>query len=143
MLSSEQIAYIAGIIDCQANIRSMTTDDGTVLPLVAISTPNLALANYLGAMTGIKPFMVNRTYTKHRCLEHCDKPHEHIVSSTARWSISGAKATVLLNAVLPYVQIQKNEIEELAHLGLSAPKKKATPLKMQSLGWPLPQDWVA
>lgn len=143
MLTSEQIAYVAGIIDCQGNIRSMTTDDGTVLPLVSISTPNVALANYLGHLTGIKPIMVNRQYTKHRCLEHCDKPHEHITSSTARWSVSGAKATVLLNAIKPYVQIQKSEIEELAELGLSAPKKKATPLKMMSLGWPLPQEWVA
>lgn len=137
-LSSEQIAYVAGILDTQGKFRVRETPDGTRLPHVAVSCPNMALLEYLGSLTGVVPFITRRTYDRHRCTQHCKEPHQHVISASGRWSISGAKATVVLAAIEPYAHFQKSEIRELLEVGLEAPKKPATPDKMAALGWPNP-----
>lgn len=139
-LSQQEIAYIAGILDSMGRFRVMETPEGTQLPLVSMSCPNMSILQYLGSLTGMTPFVTKRSYDRHRCTEHCLEPHQHVVSESGRWSISGAKATVVLAAIRPYARFQKTEIEELLTVGLEAPKKPATPKKMAALGWPDP--WV-
>jgi hypothetical protein len=141
-LSDAQIAYVAGVLDALGRFRIRETPDGTRLPYLAVSCPNMPLLEYLGSLTDTVPFVTKRTYDRHRCTEHCLEPHQHVVSASGRWSLSGAKATIVLAAILPHVRLQKTEIEELLAVGLDAPKKQATPNKMVALGWPMPKEWA-
>lgn len=137
-LSPTEIAYVAGVLDVMGRFRVLETPGGTRLPSVHVSCPNMSVLQHLGDLTGITPIVTKRSYDKHRCTEHCDAAHQHILSESGRWSISGAKATIVLAAILPYVRLQKAEIEDMVRLGLDAPKKPKTPVKMAALGWPDP-----
>ncbi len=139
-LSLTEIAYIAAVIDVQGLVRLRVTPEGTELPHVAVSG-DMALLTYLGELSGVAPFTTKRSYDKHRCREHCTEAHQHILSVSGRWSVSGAKATVILYAVEPYVMFKKDEVAEALTAGLKAPRKKATPAKMHKLGWPMPEGW--
>lgn len=141
-LTTETLAYVSALIDIQGKITLMETQQNTSLPLLTVSCPNLPLLEFLGSLTQMKPVVTRRSYDKHRCSLHCEEAHEHVTSVSGRWSVSGAKATVVLAAILPYAKFQKIEIEEVLKVGLAAPRKKATPLKMQELGWPIPKEWV-
>ena len=141
MFTEADLAYIAAVIDVMGNIREMETDTGTLLPLVSVSCPDEALLAYLGEVSDVQAFVTVRRYDRHRCTEHCDEAHQHVESRSRRWTVSGAKATVILAAVEPYLRFQKDRVAEMVALGLDAPRKAATPRKMKRLGWPLPEGW--
>jgi hypothetical protein len=138
---AEDLAYAAGVIDTLGLLRVRTTDTGSELPSVTISTANGDLLKFLADSTGTNPFVVRRAYDKHRCLEHCEAPHEHIESVTSRWNITGVRATVMLNGITEYMRMQQDEARHLLAVGLGAPFKAATLQRMVSLGWPLPEEW--
>ena len=138
-LTSEQIAYLAGIIDVKARISIKRIAD-TFLPRVATSSPNPALNLILGEATGMKPVDHTRNYTRVGCDQHCTEKHLHVLSKTTVWSVTGMKATVLLHNVLPYLQLQRREAELALQCGLQAPFKKATIKRMTDLGWPIPKE---
>lgn len=141
-LSQGQIAHVAGVLDAMGRFKIRETPDGSQLPEIAVSCPNMPLLKYLGALTGSTPFVTKRTYDRHRCTEHCLEPHSHVVSESGRWGLTGARATVVLAAIEPFAVFQKTEVRDCLYVGLEAPKKKATPAKMSALGWPLPEGWV-
>lgn len=138
LLTQAELAYVAGVLDAQGHIAVRTTKDGTKLPQLALSGPNVALLRWLGDLTGVRPIMTTRTYSKAGCAQHCAAKHLHVTSTSGRWQISGAKATVVLAAIQPFLHWQITEAAEAVELGLSAPFKPATPTKMLALGWPIP-----
>ena len=133
------IPYIAGVLDSMARFRTFTTDGGTELPRIELSTPNASLVEFLCGVTGMKPIVVRRKYDRHRCDAHCPPEHhvDKIMSVSNRWSCSGAKATIIMEAILPHVWQQKEQIEKVLKVGTDAPRKKATVDKMRQLGWPV------
>lgn len=139
-LTDADLVYVAAVVDLlgHVTVRSM---EGTDLPYIAISTRHVELLSDLGEMTGTKVLTTRRAYNQHRCREHCDEAHQHVESVSGRWQLTGAKATVLLAAIKPFIRFQKTDIEEALKVGLGAPKKPATPNKMKALGWPIPEEW--
>jgi hypothetical protein len=87
--------------------------------------------------------VTQRGYDKHRCLEHCTKAHEHISSVSGRWTVSGAKATVVLAGTRPWVRFQVEAWDRALEIGIGAARKGGTVEKMAALGWPLPVAWSA
>lgn len=140
-LSETDLAYIAAIIDTRARIKLRTLPTGSIVPTIHLSTPDIELLQYLGDVTGVQPFVVSRNYEKHRCTEHCPGRHEHVRSESARWSAAGAKATVLLAGIQPFIRFQKQVIETAIAVGLGAPFKMATVKKMAELGWVIPEEF--
>lgn len=136
------LAYLAGVIDSQAVIRSRQVGD-TVLPMVALHGSNMSMLDHLAAVTGTKVTPTSRTYDKAGCSEHCPDKHQHIVSKSGRWSVTGARATVLLAALRPFLRLQGFAADEALAVGLRAPRKGNTAGKMAGLGWPLPDGWEA
>jgi electron transfer flavoprotein alpha/beta subunit len=59
-----------------------------------------------------------------------------VVSSTGRWSLTGARAAVFLNAIEPYLRLKQGHVHEVVNAGMAAPHKAATLRKMYDLGWP-------
>jgi hypothetical protein len=138
-LSAQTLAYLAGILDVQARIGLRAVPEG-YLPLVAISSTNLPLLEWLGALTGTRTYFGKRDYTRHTCSKHCPEAHEHIVSVNARWEVTGAKATVLLRAVRPMMHLRATDVDSLLAATSDARFKPATLRKMAELGWPVDTD---
>lgn len=136
-----RLAYFAGLIDAIGHINTFQTEGGTELPRISVSSPNREILNMLAFETGTKPFDTTRVYDRHRCAEHCTVAHDHIVSRSARWSVSGAKATIMLVALEPYLVLKKTVAHNVAWIGLRASRKPATLRKMAAMGWPLPEVW--
>jgi hypothetical protein len=134
-------AYVAAIIDTQGLITVRNTGT-SIIPVLAVSSPNMPMLNWLGELTGVTAFPVKRDYHRLLCSEHCDEPHVHVQSVTGRWSLTGAKATVLLHNVIPHMQFQTEMASEALRIGLNAPSKAATWAKMRELGWTLPRERI-
>lgn len=140
-LAPDDLAYIAGVLDSQGSIAVRTTADGTELPQLSVCGPNVQMLQWLGALSGVRPIVTTRAYSKAGCAEHCKDKHLHVTSRSGRWQVSGAKATVILAAVRPFLRWQGAEAAAAVEMGLSAPFKSATPEKMRALGWPVPEAW--
>ena len=84
----------------------------------------------------MKAITVHRDYKRLGCNEHCDEAHLHVHSTTARWSLTGARAAVFLAAIEPYLVVKTADASEAVAAGLMAPRKEATVQKMYRLGWP-------
>lgn len=132
------LGYIAGILDANAIFRVRTTPGGTELPAVHVHGLPMPIMTVLAKYTGTKVTTVTRDYSRSPCAEHCDERHQHVVSISGRWSVTGARATVLIHAILPHLQAQRYAATEVLAVGLSAPKKSTTYNKMAQLGWPIP-----
>lgn len=127
-MDEREIAYLAGILDVMGNITTRRAGT-TLLPQISVSTKDQRLLDWLGERTGVRAFTTRREFLRAGCNIHCKERHRHVLSESGRWSVSGAKATVVLAAVRPY-------------LHLKAPRKPATATKMSDLGWPLPEGWT-
>ena len=137
-----ELAYAAAIIDTLGSLRIRSTEGGTQLPSVTVSSANGSLLGILSEMTGTGLIVISRNYDRRGCSEHCDTPHDHIDSTTSRWNVTGARATIFLCGILDYMRLQHTEAQQLIHLGLDAPRKAATARKMSELGWQIPQEWA-
>jgi len=140
-LTEAEVAFVAGLLDATARIKTTKVTSGALLPLVAVSGPNIAMLDVLSRRTGTKYFETRRDYDRHRCGLHCKEAHDHITSVSGRWAVNGARATILLAAVQPYVQVQRDAVAETLAVGMAAPVKAHVVQSMADLGWPIPEDW--
>ena len=141
-LTVADLAYIAALIDTRGALASRTVRDA-VLPQVAISGRPFPALQWLGEVTGVRVVPTERDFTKAGCAEHCSEKHLHVRSLSGRWMISGAKATIVLAAVQPYLRLRAAEVEDAVALGLAANFKGATAQAMRKLGWPIPESMNA
>jgi hypothetical protein len=138
-LETGDLAYLAGVLDTRAVVRvRVLPGNGTVLPYVAMSCGDAELLRWLGEISGVKSIVTSRDYDKHRCLEHCERAHEHIRSVSGRWSLTGVRATVVLVATRPWVRFGEEKWDRGIAAGLAAPRKEGVLRKMTALGWPVP-----
>jgi len=136
-ITTTDLAYVAAVVDTMANLRERTSS-ASPLPEVQVNCANLPLLAWLEAVTGAKHFPTDREYTRHRCAQHCVEPHQHVRSRSGRWSVTGARATVLLHNVHPYLRLRADEAAALIQLGLAAGWKSNAVEGMLALGWTLP-----
>jgi hypothetical protein len=134
-LEPTDLAYLAGIIDSIGRLRIHESAEGTKLAHVGVSSPDLVLLDRCASLTGVRVTRVRRDYDRLGCSAHCAEPHLHVLSLTGRWQLVGARATIVLTALLPYLVGRHDEaVEILDHCG-DAPQKRATARKMNALGW--------
>jgi len=136
VITGEDRAWAAGVVDVLGSFKIRETESGAVLPALYVSTPKFQIAEQLGRMTGVGITTVSRNYKRTGCGEHCNEAHLHVESTTARWSLTGARCTVFLSGVLPFLMVQASEAERFVQAGLEAKHKPATLTKMYDLGWP-------
>lgn len=133
-----ELAYLAGVIDLLAVIRTRRTDVETELPYVAISGPHIEALTHLGRLTGTRTVTTRRHYHRVGCSEHCADRHLEVTSQSARWSVTGVKATILLHNLRPFLRIQAEAATSAMNVGLNAPFKPQVVKKMHELGWTIP-----
>jgi hypothetical protein len=129
---------MAGIIDAVALLRKREVRDSGLLPVVAIHGGSPAIHDYMAKLTGTSVTRVNRDYQRKPCTTHCVEPHEHLSSVSLRWSVTGAKATILLYNTLPYLRLRKFDAQDLVDLGVTQHWKSQTIEEMQALGYKIP-----
>lgn len=134
-MTPEQVAYVAGVLDALARVRVHETDGGTLLPTVAVSSPNLDLLRHMAELTGVSVTIVRRNYDRLGCTEHCQEKHLHVTSHTGRWSLVGARADVVLKACRPHLVMLGRDVDQVLAQTAGAPRKPATVAKMRRLGW--------
>lgn len=137
-MDERTIVYVAAVLDSAAVIRTREAS-GVTYPYLALSGSNTPLLRLLGGLSGMRVVVTKRSYAKAGCAEHCKEKHLHVTSESGRWSVSGAKATVILAAVLPYLRLQVDDARAALLVGLRAPFKPATLRQMERLGWPIPE----
>jgi len=138
LLDEPTLAYLAGVLDYEGVIRVRELPTGTQIPYVGLSGSNAPMLALFAKHTGTRSVVTRRKYVKAGCNEHCKEKHVHVQSVSGRWSVTGAKATVLLWNVQPYVRFQTGVLSEALAVGLRAPFKNATVEKMRELGWDVP-----
>jgi hypothetical protein len=136
MPTPEQLAWCAGVIDTLGSIKTRPMDTGSELAYVAVSSARIDILQILADMTGSAVVTVRRDYKRLGCGEHCTEAHQHVLSVTGRWSLTGAKAIVFLAAIEPYLLTKQEEAGKALAAGMDAPHKPATLKKMYELGWP-------
>lgn len=140
-MDEQEVAYLAGVLDVMGSITTRRAGD-TLLPQISVSTKDQRLLDWLGKRTDVRAFVTRRDFTRAGCSKHCAEKHQHVISESGRWSVSGAKATIVLAAVRPFLRLRTDEADIALTVGLRAPHKPATPRKMARLGWPLPEGWT-
>lgn len=136
VISELELAWCAGVVDVMGLISLRKMKTGSELASVAISSTRLDLLHEIADLTGTSVVMVHRDYNRLNCNVHCPEKHSHVVSSTGRWSLTGARAAVFLHAIEPYLRLKKEKVQEAVDVGTAAPRKAATLRKMYELGWP-------
>lgn len=135
MPTIEQIAWCGGVIDAIGLVRTRQTEADSLLAYVSVSTAQLPIANRLAALTGTKVTTVRRDYTRLGCSQHCEEPHLHVESVTARWSLTRARALVFLSSIEPYLVFKLEDTRRVLEETKDAPRKGTTVSKMTQLGW--------
>lgn len=139
-MDDRTLAYVAGVVDLLGLIRVRTLpDSGTQLPVVQLHGPHMDTFSYLGELTGTKAIVTRRAFVRAGCTQHCKEKHQHVQSVSARWSLTGVKATVVLWNVRPFLRVQTERAGEALEVGLRTRFKPATVRRMQELGWDVPE----
>lgn len=136
-LSTADVAYCAALIDNLAALRARTLGPST-LPVVQVSGKWSSLS-WLADLTGTKLIETNRKFSRHNCVEHCPDRHAHIESRSARWSITGMRATIVLANCEPYLRVQAPKARELIDHGLGVQYQGQVVRDMRQRGWVIPE----
>lgn len=138
MPSSDDLAYAAAMIDMQAKLRVRELS-GVQLPMVALHGNFVGSLEWIATLTGTKVTKTARDYHRGACAEHCPEPHTHVKSTSARWAVSGARATILLHNLLPYLRVQRETALELIEVGKTVGYKGQVVVEMRRAGWEIPE----
>ena len=131
-LSTPDLAYMAAVVDVLGLIR-VREYNGTVLPVLQMHGNYLPVFEKFGKWTETKVIATKRDYTKAGCAEHCKEKHQHVVSVSARWSVTGQKARIVLEALMPYLTVKQDKAKTVLLVTERARYKAATTTKMREL----------
>lgn len=137
-LPERDLAYVAALVDSLAVLR-VREYRGTPLPEVTIQGARLAALDWLAGLTGVRVVVIGKDYTQHRCAAHCPDRHTHVQGRTRRWQLTGARATVVLAAVEPFMRVQGREARQLVEAGRAIGWKGNVVADMAALGWVVPE----
>lgn len=142
MIPESDLAYLAGVIDVMGRIWTRPSSNGRRLPLLEISANRPELMDWLSETTSTEVFTTSRDYMRMGCAEHCAESHVHSVSTSTRWSVTGAKATIVLFNIEPYAFLKRPEVEFALGLGMMAEMRAQTVRSMRAKGWTIPPDAI-
>lgn len=136
-LTEPDLAYAAALVDSFAALRTRRAGD-TELPEVTIQGKIAALP-WLAERTGVKIIEVTKGYNRHQCSDHCPQAHTRIESTTGRWVMTGARATIVLYNIAPFMHVQARRARDLVEAGQEIGYKTNVVNDMTRLGWMVPE----
>jgi len=135
-LEPAELAYAAALVDSFAVLR-VRDYRGTGLPEVTIQG-KLAALDWLALITGVTVRTIPKSYSRHQCTEHCPDKHMRIESSSLRWQVTGARATIVLHGCAPFMRVQTRDAWKLIESGLAIGYKTDVVNDMTRRGWEIP-----
>lgn len=138
MLSEADRAYVAALVDNFGRLTSRTLPNQTELPEVSIQGRVDAL-DWVAAVTGTKVVEIPKAYNATRCSQHCTDKHVHVITTARRWVLTGARATIVLHTVEPFMRVQGRQARDLVELGRRVGYKRPVVEEMRALGWSIPE----
>lgn len=136
MIRQADLSYAAALIDSFGTLKVREVHE-TLLPEVIIQGKIAALP-WLAEITGVKVIEIRKGYNRHQCTDHCPQAHTRIESLTGRWVVTGARATVVLHNVEPYMRVQARKARDLVEAGQAIGYKTNVVNDMIKLGWQVP-----
>lgn len=137
-MDDKTLAYIAGVVDLLGIIKVRELENGTRLPQVQMHGNYMPTLEYLASLTETKAIVTRRSYSRAGCAEHCKEKHQHIISKSGRWSVTGVKATIVLYNIRPYLRLHEEAAALALSAGLSTRFKAGVADRMSELGWEIP-----
>lgn len=130
MITSEQIAWVAGILDARGYLGKRRSGE-LELPTIAVTmkAPSPVIER-LCELTMVRPINVGKNYNRHGCAAHCPQPHVHVIGEYQRWIVTGAKCRVVLEQCLPHLVALREEATVCLEETQGQPYKPATMVKM-------------
>lgn len=132
-MQESELGYIAALVDSLAKLTSRTVHRHE-LPVVTIQG-KYEILPWLASGTGVQLMKLDKGYARHQCSEHCPEKHMVIASWTYRWQLVGARATILLDNIYPFLRLQRATAGRLIELGQDAGAKAPTIEDMKRLGF--------
>jgi hypothetical protein len=136
-LTRADLGYVAALLDQHARL-TLRAYRGTQLPELIVQG-RIAALPWLAEVTGSKVIDIPKGYNRHQCSEHCKDAHTRIESVTQRWSVTGARATILLYNVEPYMRVQGADARRLMAAGAQIGYKRTVVEEMRGLDWEIPE----
>ena len=138
-MSPEDRSYVAALVDVFGRLRARDVR-GSRLPEVTIQGSRIDALDWLANITGVRVSVIGKDYTRHQCSEHCPDKHTRIAATTRRWQVTGARATILLHDIEPYMRVQGRQARALVQEGSVVGVKPPVVREMKRLGWST--DWL-
>lgn len=155
-LPASQLGWVAGVLDLRGKIlRKQNQQRATPQIVIVVESSSVPVIRALSRLTGTAPDFRNQEELPHEwarrgCEEHCPDKHIHVSPNlplTAKWTVTGAAAAVVLFNVLPFLMSDKGWDEtfqecldnvKLTGQGSGAVRK--TLRRLEDLGWDLPPE---
>ena len=159
MLPPNKLGWMAGVIDLKGVwLRKRNQQRATVQIVLAVESRHMGIIRELGGLTGTAPAFKKAQpladFMRKGCTEHCPEAHIHIneymrdgatLPATARWTITGAGAAIILHNLMPFFMIDKDYQEiyqELLDATVLTGQGRGMVIsairRLHSLGWDLP-----
>jgi hypothetical protein len=161
MIAPEQLGWMAAVLDMKgAVILKKNTMRATPQIVIMVEGTHRAVITRLCQMTGTSVDQKHQNplpeeWTRRGCVEHCPASHIHQKTEkpmplTSRWTLTGASAALVLDALQPYLITWMDRwasaydmiVEEMALTGRGSGQTRKSLARLMSLGWPLPDGWI-
>lgn len=159
-ISIASLAWMAGILDLKGRVlrRKSGARVNDQISLI-VETKEFAIVRQLGVLVGTAPEFRNAKplseALRRQCVEHCPEAHVHVNDDRqfppiSRWTLSGPAVLVVLEALRPYLQINRdydNLIDEIRAVtplnGRGSNAAMVSLARMRALGWPIPEPFAS
>lgn len=140
VVTAGDIGWVAGVIDSRATLFVRHSATGAPLASVTltVAAERRALVERLCALTGVTVVQTRKDYNRSSCSEHCPEKHVHISNDYYRWSLTGARALVVLRLCLPYLTVRSEQAAQMISECRETRVTSAPVARMRALGWSEP-----
>lgn len=137
MIAPIKLGWMAGVVDLKGRlIHKKNQMRATPQIVLIVETKEFGVVRELSNMTGTRPEAMDRRpvkdWMRRGCLEHCPEAHIHVhdpqyprdelyMPPIARWTITGGGMYVVLNGILPYLQIDRGYPEAMDQVMINTP----------------------
>lgn len=161
MISPIKLGWVAGVIDLKGRlIFKHNQQRATPQVVLMVESKEMPVIRELNNLTGTRSEARDRrplkNFMRKGCTEHCPEAHIHIheeleglyLPAIARWTVTGAGMYVVLDNVLPYIQIDRGYTEAMAQVmentaldGQGSGAVVSSLRRLHGLGWELPREF--
>lgn len=161
MISPIKLGWVAGVIDLKGRLIFKNNQQrATPQVVLMVESKEMPVIRELNNLTGTRSESRDRRplkdFMRKGCSEHCPEAHIHIheeleglyLPAIARWTVTGAGMYVVLDNVLPYIQIDRGYTEAMAQVmertvldGQGSGAVVNSLRRLHSLGWELPKEF--